>query len=395
VQFTGNYVASRFRLEPRLQWQRHSLAEMADELGPGGAPTGVETEVFNLLLNTLTADLLVHHGAEGRVHGTLGVAGEYQSSDSRGLIPLVPDARLKTGAVFGFEQVDLGRVSVVAGARGDTRSLTADANTELGLSDQSRNTGAFAGDVGVILHPVTDFAVTANVGRAWRAPTLFELFANGPRLGEARYEIGDATLDPETSLNLDGSIRWSNRRAHAEIAGFHNRIDDFIYIEPTGQQQGNLQVYRYAHALATLSGAEVSADVDPTNLLTLRGRYDVVRGTNEDTDEPLPLMPPSRATFEAEVHGIGLGWAEHAHLGLDVEVTSKQTRLGPFDLGTDGYTLLGVDAGIARRLGSRPIRFDVRVRNLTDKAYRSFLSRYKSFALDPGRNILIRLSAEF
>jgi outer membrane receptor protein involved in Fe transport len=351
--------------------------------------------VFDLLLNTLTADLLVHHGVEGKLHGTVGVSGEYQSSDSRGIVPLVPDARLTSGGVFGFEQADLGRLSVVTAARGDTRSLSADANPDLGLEDQSRHTGALAGDLGVILRPGGDVAVTANVGRAWRAPTLFELFANGPRLGEARYEIGDATLDPETSLNLDGSVRWSNHRVHAEVAGFRNRIDDFIYIAPTRQQQGNLQVYRYEHALATLTGAEVSADFDPTNLLTLRGRYDVVRGTNEDTDNPLPLIPPPRTTLEAELHGIGLGWAEHAHAGIDIEVNSKQTRLGPFDTETSGYTLLGLDAGIARRLGSHPVRFDVRVRNLTDKAYKSFLSRYKSFALDPGRNILIRLSAEF
>jgi len=395
VQFTGTYIAGHFRLEPKLQWQRHSLAEMADELGPGGAPTGVETEVFNLLLNTATADLLVHHGDDRTVHGTFGVTGEYQTSDSRGIIPLVPDARLTAGAVFAFEQADFGNVSVVAGARGDTHALDADANAELGLSDQSRHTGAFAGDLGVILHPLTDLALTANVGRAWRAPTLFELFANGPRLGEARYEIGDSGLDPETSLNLDGSIRWSNARVHAEIAAFRNRIDDFIYVAPTGEQQSNLPVYRYQHAMATLTGGEVSADVDPTSLLTLRARYDMVRGTNEDTDEPLPLIPPPRTTLEAELHGVGLGWAEHAHAGLDVEFNAEQKRLGPFDTPTDGYTLLGLDAGIAHHLGSHPIRVDIRVRNLTDKAYKSYLSRYKGFALDPGRNVLFRLSTQF
>jgi iron complex outermembrane recepter protein len=395
VQFTGNYVAGRFRLEPKLQWQRHTLAEVSDELGPGGTPTPVETEVFNLLLNTMTADVLLHHGGDGRLRGTLGVSGEYQSSDSRGVIPLVPDARVTNGGIFALEQMDLGKVSFVAGGRGDVRSLSADANSELGLSDQSRHSGAFAGDIGVIVNPVHDVAVTANVGRAWRAPTLFELFANGPRLGEARYEIGDATLDPETSLNIDGSIRWNSRRAHAEVSGFRNRIQGFIYIAPTGSKQGTLDVYRYEHALATLTGAEISADVDPTNAVTLRARYDMVRGTNEDTDEPLPLIPAPRTTLEAEVHSVQLGWAERAHAGVDVEVSGKQTRLGPFDLQTDGYALLGLDAGLARHFGSRPLRFDVRVRNLTDKRYKSFLSRYKSFALDPGRNILLRISTEF
>jgi iron complex outermembrane recepter protein len=395
VQFTGNYITGKLRLEPKLQWQRHNLAEVSDELGPGGQPTGVESEVFNLLLNTLSADFLVHHGGEGKIHGTLGASGGYQSSDSRGIIPLVPDARLTRGGIFGFEQMDFGRMSVVAGARGDAQSLSADANADLGLTDQSRHSSALAGDLGVIVRPVSDLAITANLGRAWRAPTLFELFANGPRLGEARYEIGDPNLDPETSLNVDGSVRWSGRRAHAEVSAFSNRIHDFIFITPTGQTQGNLDVYRYTHALATLTGGEVSADIDPVNALTLRARYDMVRGTNEDTDEPLPLIPPPRTTLEAEVHGVGLGWAEHAHAGFDVEISSEQTRLGPFDTPTDGYTLLGLDAGIARHFGSRPVRFDLRVRNLTDKAYKSFLSRYKGFALDPGRNILIRVSAEF
>jgi outer membrane receptor protein involved in Fe transport len=173
LQFTGNYIMPHFRLEPKLQWQRHQLAEMSDELGPGGAPTGVEAEVFNLLLNTVSADVLAHHGGAGRVHGTLGLNGEYQTSDSRGIIPLVPDARVSSVGAFGFEQMDLGHVSVVAGARGDTRSLSSDANADLGLSDQSRHSSAFSGDVGVIVSPVADLAFTANVGRAWRAPTLF------------------------------------------------------------------------------------------------------------------------------------------------------------------------------------------------------------------------------
>ncbi len=395
LQFTGNYAVGSLRLEPKLQWQRHSLAEVSDELGPGGAPTGTETEVFNLLLNTVTADVLAHHGGDGALHGTLGVSGEYQTSDSRGIIPLVPDARLTTGAAFAFEQLDRGRVSLVAGVRGDIHSLDADANAELGLADQSRHASALSGDLGAVVQLVPDLAFAANVGRAWRSPTLFELFANGPRLGEARYEIGDPTLDPETSLNLDGSLRWNHGRAHAELSGFSNRIEDFIYVAPTGQQQGNLSVYRYEHALATLKGAEVSADVDPTSTVTLRGKYDMVRGTNEDTDSPLPLMPPPRTTLETDFHAVGLGWAERAHAGIDVEISSKQTRLGQFDQPTDGYTLIGLDAGLARHIGSHPFRVDLRVRNLADTRYRSFLSRYKAFALDPGRNILFRISADF
>jgi hypothetical protein len=35
---------------------------------------------------------------------------------------------------------------------------------------------------------------------------------------------------------------------------------------------------------------------------------------------------------------------------------------------------------------------DVQVRNVADTAYRSFLNRYKEFALDPGRSIVLRVA---
>jgi hypothetical protein len=35
---------------------------------------------------------------------------------------------------------------------------------------------------------------------------------------------------------------------------------------------------------------------------------------------------------------------------------------------------------------------DLQVRNALDTAYRSFLNRYKEFALDPGRSIVLRIA---
>jgi outer membrane receptor protein involved in Fe transport len=38
---------------------------------------------------------------------------------------------------------------------------------------------------------------------------------------------------------------------------------------------------------------------------------------------------------------------------------------------------------------------DFQVRNLFDTAYRSYLSRYKTYADNPGRNTIVRVSAAF
>src|SRR5947209_8064956 len=138
VQLAGTYLLGGVRVETKAQWQLHSLVEVSDTgVSTGGQP--LEGTAFDLLLNTLTLDVLAHHTAGARVHGTLGVSGLTQSNDTRGRIPLVPDARVRSGAVFAFEQAVLGCLSLLAGARVYVRRLTDVSNAMLGRSVQSRD----------------------------------------------------------------------------------------------------------------------------------------------------------------------------------------------------------------------------------------------------------------
>ncbi|MGE5750042.1 MAG: hypothetical protein ACM31F_08775, partial [Gemmatimonas sp.] len=75
-----------------------------------------------------------------------------------------------------------------------------------------------------------------------------------------------------------------------------------------------------------------------------------------------------------------------------VENVVRQNRPSPSDVVTAGYTLLNIDVGIDYRLFGRATRVDLGVRNALDREYRSFLSRYKEFALEPGRNVVLRIS---
>src|SRR5439155_2958567 len=221
VQATGDYLVGPLRLETKAQWQRHSLIEVSDTgTGPTGAP--LEGTAFDLLLNTTSFDLLAHHRAGSAIRGTVGISGLRQTNATRGPIPLVPDARVRSAATFVFEQGTLGRWSVLAGGRVDLRRLTADSNATLTLAPQQRDYTAGSGDAGLVYRPVETLALTANVGRAWRAPTLFELFSNGPHLGEARYEIGDPGLKPEAGTNVDVAVRWQGARVRGEPAVFRN-----------------------------------------------------------------------------------------------------------------------------------------------------------------------------
>jgi outer membrane receptor protein involved in Fe transport len=270
----------------------------------------------------------------------------------------------------------------------DARRLHADSDAALGRGAQARNATAWSADAGVVWRALPDLAVSANAGRAWRAPTLFELFSNGPHLGEARYEKGDPTLSPETGRSLDVGVRWGGRRLRVELAGYDNRISDYIYIAPTAQffhpsPTDSLRIYQHTQADAELTGGELSVEAEVARAVTLRVHIDGVRASNLTTHQPLPLVPPLRG-------GVAVEWRD----GVEVAVESyaKQDRLNPLDVPTAGYTLLHLGGGTAVSLFGRRMRLDLALRNALNTRYRSFLSRYKEFALDPGRNLIVRLS---
>ena len=179
----------------------------------------------------------------------------------------------------------------------------------------------------------------------------------------------------------------------AEVTGFRNAINDYVYLTPTNATQGGLRVYRHLQADALLTGGEGAIQVAATPQLLLKGRYDLVRGTNRELDEPLPLMAPQRGSAGAEYHFTNT-WAGNAFISGEVEHTMKQGRPNSQDVVTDGYTLINFDLGFQQRLFGKATRIDLGLRNIANTSYRDFLSRYKEFALNPGRNIILRISTD-
>src|SRR5262249_33856386 len=181
--------------------------------------------------------------------------------------------------------------------------LSAGGDDSLGVVAQDRNAQAWSGNAGVVFTPAGGVALSLNVGRAWRAPTLFELFANGPHIGEARYELGDSTLKPEVGGSVDAGVRWNARQVRFEVAAHYTKMSDFIYVTPTAAVIDSLPVYQYEQADAELLGGEASLEAAIARDFVARGRVEVVRGTNVAAHEPLPQIPPRRIT-------VGLAWRD-------------------------------------------------------------------------------------
>ncbi|MEZ4413304.1 MAG: TonB-dependent receptor [Gemmatimonadales bacterium] len=358
---------------------------------------GATEPSLQLAASTWSGDVKMHHPAVGPFAGIVGLAGLQSSVDKSGEEPLVPDSRTGALGAFIYEQAESGPWSFSLGLRYDYRQLSVDADPELGVVAQTRDYNSVAGSAGALYRLSKISALVANVGRGYRSPTVFELFSNGVHEGTQRYEVGDSTLVPVTSLNIDLAYRLQSSRVRMEVGVFANQLQNFIYPNPTGQidSTSGLQIYDITQGNSTLYGFEAAVQWHATTVLHFSGTSDYVHGQNTSIDAPLPQIPPFRATYGFRLEAPDRGLLVAPYLGAIGETIAQQTRYPPDDYSPPGYTIFGLGLGTGFQSSRQVIQLDIQVRNLFDTAYRSYLSRYKTYADNPGRNMIVRLSTTF
>ena len=63
-----------------------------------------------------------------------------------------------------------------------------------------------------------------------RAPSVVELFMNGPHLATGRFEVGNTNLATETSNNIDLGVSYANDNFFASLSFFINDVDNYVYL---------------------------------------------------------------------------------------------------------------------------------------------------------------------
>ncbi len=385
-------VSYGYQHNDRQEFDSHGFAAF------GGRPA------FGLDLYTHTLDVKYHHPSLGRVSGTVGVSGMRQGNLSPGRSFLIPQYRLYTGGVFALEQIDLAPLTVTAGARFDYRWQHSYQYGEpvVVSPDDRRSYEGVSGSLGASYQLTPAWSVAATVGRAWRPPNVNELFSQGVHHGTAQYEIGDSSLTAEVSLNADVTLRHAGARTRLEVSAFRNQIDGFIYLRPrapVSTVRGAYPAYDYAHVDALLRGAEVTGQLAAANWLSLYANVNVVRGTDRHTGQPLYDMPADRLTASARLLAPGNSWATGPYFEIGTTLVRKQDRVPAvtiYKLPTAGYGLLNLELG-ASAIELRGVRLEpsIAVRNVLDTRYRDYLSRYRLFVNEPGRDVVLRVTMPF
>ncbi len=336
----------------------------------------------------LSSTLTFQHRAAGIFdRGALGFSFMGQTLDVGGFEAYTPGEQKITLAVFTFQEVPLSNIlRLQMGLRLDYQNSKALQNDVYPDIDQSRNSFNYSGSIGLNIRPFEGLEIGGQFARSHRNPRVEELFSNGVHLGAGVFEVGNPELLDEIGHGGDLFMRFTQGIVAIEIATFINDFQNYIVFQPTGQihQPSGYPIFEYLEGRARLFGGELSGAFTLARGLSFNSGIDLVYGNRIDSraeDENLPFIPPLRFNNMLE-YDFGIGW-----IGATSQLVAKQNRVAPDEDVTNGYALLGFQAGYRLSFSGQHVLI-LRVDNALDVRYRDHLSRIedRNFFM-PGRNI--------
>ncbi len=344
-------------------------------------------------LVTTTSQISVNHRDIGILsNGKFGFWGEFEDYAVRGAN--TPDANSYKFAAYVIEKLELEALQIEAGLRFDyvlNRPKQEDPDSDIGYIRQ-RDFNALSSSVNAFYELGKGFSVGTILLHSFRAPSLEELYSEGPHLASFSFEIGNPELEPERSVAKELFGRWQTNTSALRLALFHNDFSNFNYARNTGERNNNfptLNNYQFVGTKAELYGFEASLEsqfvqnwvFDVSTSFTV-GRQDTidVNGNNPGT-RPLPQIPPFKAKSSLKYAKDGL------EAGTRFTFAAEQNRTGEFETPTDEYFLIDLFTQYRFETSKLLHTLSLNVNNLLDVEYYNHLSRIKDLRPEPGRNI--------
>ncbi len=350
--------------------------------------------VLKMKLNTFNYNAKYYLPSSKKRQTIVGVQGMHQTNVNSGEEYLIPDAVTKDFGIFGTTNYEWGSNVIQAGLRFDTRKLTSEAQGILGEEGSfealNKSYTSWNASLGYKTNFNEAFVFRWNLASGFRAPNLAELSSNGVHEGTNRYEIGNANLKTEQNFQTDLNLEYKTEHLEFFVNGFYNHINDFIYINPSGESIDDNVVFNYIQNNANLYGGEIGLHFHPHPLdwLHFETSYETVTGKKQN-GEYLPLIPANKWNNTLRVELKDTNWIKESFATMNLATLFNQNKVSYFETRTAGYSLLNIGFGGTIHFGKIKAEVNLNANNITDKKYISHLSRLKSDGiLNMGRNII-------
>ncbi len=200
--------------------------------------------------------------------------------------PFTHGERKDFGLFLSADYSGIKNLDLVGGIRWDyirMKALPGD-TPPYALSENSAWTGFLGGS----LKLTEEIVAFANIARAYRVPSLNELFYSG--ITGRGSIVAQPGLVPESSFNLDGGVKFIFKRLFTGFYMFFYEIDDLIeryMLDPVERVRtyGNIEQGR-------ITGYELEVEYYPVPKWKLFGNFYSFHGESTLTGEPLNDIPP-------------------------------------------------------------------------------------------------------
>ncbi len=284
----------------------------------------------------------------------------------------IDDAYKRDTGLFVIYDHDLASAIVLSGGgRVDRVSVN---NTGGFFGDRSREDTAFSGFASLAATLAPAWTATLQAARGYRDPTLSDRFFRG--VSGRGFVVGNPDLDPEHSLQFDGSLRWRSGQRSLALLGYHYRITDLV----ERYRAGNDFAFRN-RGEAEVKGMELELATPLVQHFALEANVTLARGEALDDDAALDDIPGPNAH-------VAVRWAlDRVSAFVYAFAFAEDDRPGPVETRRPGYTTF--DAGFTWEF-TRALQARVYVRNLADRVYAG--SPDANASLAPGRSVSLALS---
>ncbi len=364
---------------------------------------------LRMKLKTFSYNAKYHAPKFGNISIILGAQGMYQTNANYGEEILIPDATINDFGVYSTATIDFENSSLLIGMRYDNRNLDSeehelehhhneheeDEEHHIGALNKTFNSfNSFNGSIGYKFNIIESITTRINLATGYRAPNLAELTSNGVHHGVNRFEIGNPNLDNEQNFQADLAIEYTSKHFEFFANGFYNKVNNYIYLNPTGDEEDGAPVFEYTQSDSNLYGGEFGVHLHPHPLdwLHLKSSFEMVIG-KQTNGNYLTLIPANKwaNTFRAEFDIND--WCNNGYASMTAQTYLEQNNVSDFETASEAYTLVNFALGGSFDVVN--LKFDVQasLNNAFNKEYISHLSRFKENGIpNIGTNFVLGFS---
>jgi iron complex outermembrane receptor protein len=331
------------------------------------------------------------------IKGVMGLQFESGKFQALGAEAFVPSSKNNSQSAYLYEELPINQHKVTFGLRHGEHDVDSKGGGNFIAANKSFKTNNSA--IGGLYTLNSQWSLTGNLSHNERAPSYFELYANGLHAATGTYEQGQANLKIEKSNGLDGQIRWKSGQDSFTFGMYYTKFLNYIGLKSTNNLEvvdaETYKISQFSGIKAEFKGVELEGKSMLTDNLQLNVRGDYVDAKDKTNGGYIPRISPLKLA-------VGLKY-EFDRFGARVDVLHafKQDRVATnynYEVGkeliTDAYTNISMMATY-----KLPTQYNLeaftRANNLLDEEIREHASFLKDIAPMGGRSIMFGLRGDF